>query len=360
MNIYHLISNKVWGGGEQYVLELAKKQREKGHYVEIVCRRRPEVILPFNHAEFSISTLPLKGITDFDSATRLGRVIKGRNNVIIHVHNFKDAFTACMARKFSENKDVRIVLTRHLVKKGKTGMIYNALYKDIDKIIFVSELAKDTFLKNNPKIDPNKIEVVHNSVQEITLNPQNLHKDFNIDSDKLILMYHGRISPEKGVDVLLKAVSQLDPKMYHLIVAGTGDPDFVGELQSIVRSNRLENNVTFPGFLNNPQDYIKGCDIGVLPSLCRESFGLSNLEYMMNGKPLIASNNGAQKEYMENGKEGILIAPENPYSLAAAINFLLTNPEARKEMGDAAKIKFENDLSYDRFYNKISKIYNEL
>ena len=47
MNIYHLVSNKVWGGGEQYVLDLACRQRDAGHYVEIVCRNEPEVIAPF-------------------------------------------------------------------------------------------------------------------------------------------------------------------------------------------------------------------------------------------------------------------------------------------------------------------------
>ena len=83
MNIYHLVSNKVWGGGEQYVLDLACRQRDAGHYVEIVCRNEPEVIAPFRAKEFPISTLPLKGLTDLDSGVRLARMVKKRRNTVI-------------------------------------------------------------------------------------------------------------------------------------------------------------------------------------------------------------------------------------------------------------------------------------
>lgn len=360
MNIYHLVSQKVWCGCTQYTYDLSCRQREDGHYVEIVCRRKPEIITPFHHAEFPISTLPLKGITDIDSAMRLARVIKRRKDVIIHAHSFKDAFTACLARKLSENKNVRVVVTRHLLKKAKSGVIYNTLYNDIDKIVFVSQKAKDSFLLSKPKIDSSKLSVIYNSVRNYMEQPVDLHAMYNVPKGATILMYLGRLLPEKGVEVLIKALCQLDAKKYFLVLAGNGEKHFMEKLHSLVSSNRIDNNVAFAGFVDNPQNYIAGCDVGITPSVHAESFGITNLEYMSQGKPIITSDNGGQGEYITHEKEGILTEPGNPYLLAASINDMLTNPTKRKNMGKAAAKKFEEELSYEIFYQQMSQIYKEL
>ncbi len=363
MNIYHIISNNVWGGGEQYVFDLTSQLIKDGEYVEIISRDKPDITSRFRWLEVPISTLPLNGLSDWDSAVRMARVIKKRKNVIIHVHNFKSAFTACIARKISENPDVKIVLTRHLVKRGKRGILYNRLYKDIDKIIFVSKLAKDKFLSTNPRIDHTKLEVIHNSIlpgQNVDNYKFDLRQRFNIPTDKVLLMFHGRIVPEKGVDTLLKAVSQLDRRRFHLIIAGAGTPQYINELHNIVTSNSLDKNVTFIGYVDTIHPLIAQSDIGVLPTTAQEAFGLANLEYMMHAKPQVCSNNGAQVEYLEDTVNGLLVPPSNPFSLAEAIQKLLDSPELRIQMGKNAEETFNSKMSYPHFYNKIQNIYKSL
>ena len=120
-NVFQLVSNKVWGGIEQYAYDLSSELKKNGNYVEIVCRKYEPTINHFRQLELPISILPLKGMTDFDSPVRFARLIK-RNKNIVHVHNFKDAATAILARHISENNRTRIVLTRHFVKKAKGGM----------------------------------------------------------------------------------------------------------------------------------------------------------------------------------------------------------------------------------------------
>ena len=361
MNIYHLVSNKVWGGGEQYVLDLACRQRDAGHYVEIVCRNEPEVIAPFRAKEFPISTLPLKGLTDLDSGVRLARMVKKRRNTVIHVHNFKNAFTASVARSLSENQGLKIVMTRHLVKRGKNSIVYRKLYKEVDRIVFVSNLTREVFLSTNPKIDRSKLSVVHNSVLPTpTTEAVDLHSRFGIAPEKAIILFHGRISPEKGIDVLLRAVSQLPREKYHLLIFGEGKKHVMKKLREIIVSNNIGECVTFAGYQTDIQPFVRSCDIAVQPSVMQESLGLANLESMMWSRAVVTTNNGAQPEYIVAGRDGILVDPGNPYALADALSRLIASPELRRELGEAAKKRFETDFAYPRFFDAISNIYNHL
>ncbi len=361
-NVFQLVSNKVWGGIEQYAYDLSSELKKNGNYVEIVCRKYEPTINHFRQLELPISILPLKGMTDFDSPVRFARLIK-RNKNIVHVHNFKDAATAILARHISENNRTRIVLTRHFVKKAKGGMIYRKLYKELDKIIFVSELAKDEFLISNPKIDPDKLVVIHDSVRKHDISNSdvpNLREKYNIDPSKVILMFHGRICKEKGFENLLKAISQLPKDSFHLFVIGEGEQRYVSQQKAFIVANQLIANITFLGFQRYVQSFIRQCDVGVLPSVYREPFGLTNLEYMMWGKPHIASDNGAQKEYIINGQTGILVTPDDFHLLTDAISSLIKSRELRDKIGTAAQKYFEDNLSYRHFYEHIDSVYDEV
>ena len=81
---------------------------------------------------------------------------------------------------------------------------------------------------------------------------------------------------------------------------------------------------------------------------------------MMEGKPHITSNNGAQTEYIRDGRNAIFVEPGNHFALAAAINHLIDDPKARQRIGNQAKIDFDSDLNYDIFYDKITRLYNDL
>ena len=113
INIFHVVSNKYWGGPEEYAYEMVSKLRnDQRYYAEVVCKKNEPVLLHFRRLEIPISILPLKGMTDIDSPTRLARLLRKGHN-IVHVHTFKDAFTAVMARRISENRNTRVIMTIH-------------------------------------------------------------------------------------------------------------------------------------------------------------------------------------------------------------------------------------------------------
>ena len=347
MKIIHLVSNKVWGGGELYVLDLATAFAAKGDEVTIVSRDIDVVTRRFKETGLPVTTMALKGAIDIASPFKLARIIGKEQPAIIHVHNFKDATTALHARTLSRNKNVRIVMTRHLVKAAKRKSIYNKL----DAMIFVSHLAKNEFMSTSPVIDATKVHVIHNSIKHKTVTAE------NTPNKGLTLMFHGRLSPEKGIDTLLQAYAMAALPNARLIIAGSGNDEYVKELHNMAEKAGIAQQISWLGHVTDIHPLIEKADIGVCPSRVREAGSLSVLEYMSHGKPVVASNNGSQPEYITNGKSGLLVAPDDIEALAAAMK-ALADAGQRSAIGKAARRTFEEQLAFPVFIKKIEKVYN--
>ena len=362
INVFHIVSNKNWGGPEEYAYEMVSRLRhDPRFYAEVVCKKNEPVLFHFRRLEIPISILPLKGMTDIDSPTRLARLLrKGRN--IVHVHTFKDAFAAVMARRISENRNTRVVLTVHGVCRPKTNYIYRKLYRSIDKIVFVSQRAYDEWMEHAKKFSKNRVCIIRDSVIDnpLATPAPNLRQKLGIAPDKALIMFHGRLTPEKGIGVLLEAATQLDKSKYHLALIGEGKRKYLTQLKSFIVENQLVQNVSLVGFQEDMAHIIQQCDLGVLPSVEPEALGIANLEYMMQGKPHITTNNGAQTEYVTDQSNAMLVPPNDVEALVTAMKRLLDDPDLRQQMGRQAKQDFDQTLNYDIFYDKMTTLYHEL
>ena len=362
INVFHIVSNKHWTGAEQYTYDLVDRLRnDKDFYVEVVCRKHPVVLKQYRRLEIPISILPLKGVTDIDSPVRFARLLrKGKN--IIHVHSFKDAFMAVMARRISENRDTRVVVSVHGVYKPKKNYMYTKLYKSIDCFVFSSEMARDAFLGKAKKQYADRGVVLRDSVcdSQIGTTVPDLRRELGLNSQQSLIMYHGKLAHEKGIEVLLGALTHVDKSKYHLAIIGEGQPKYKAKIKGFIVAAGMVNNVTLLGFRDNILEYLRQADFGVLPSIQPEALGISNLEYMMAGKAHICSNNGAQPEYVNDGVNGLLVPPGDERALTTAINTMLNDTASRSRMGTQAQRDFQEKLDYPTFYNKMTDLYRSL
>ncbi len=362
INVFHIVSNKHWTGAEQYTYDLVERLRnDKDFYVEVVCRKHPVVLKQYRRLEIPISILPLKGVTDIDSPVRFARLLrKGKN--IIHVHSFKDAFMAVMARRISENRDTRVVVSVHGVYKPKKNYMYTKLYKSIDCFVFSSEMARDAFLGKAKKQYADRGVVLRDSVcdSQIGTTVPDLRRELGLNSQQSLIMYHGKLAHEKGIEVLLGALTHVDKSKYHLAIIGEGQPKYKAKIKGFIVAAGMVNNVTLLGFRDNILEYLRQADFGVLPSIQPEALGISNLEYMMAGKAHICSNNGAQPEYVNDGVNGLLVPPGDERALTTAINTMLNDTASRSRMGTQAQRDFQEKLDYPTFYNKMTDLYRSL
>ncbi len=362
INVFHIVSNKHWTGAEQYTYDLVERLRnDPDFYAEVVCRKHPNVLKQYRRLEIPISILPLKGVTDIDSPVRFARLLrKGKN--IIHVHSFKDAFMAVMARRISENRDTRVIVSVHGVYKPKNNYMYNKLYKSIDGFVFSSQMARDAFLGKAKKQYADRAVVIRDSVCDSQLGTAvpDLRRELGLDSHQALIMYHGKLTPEKGIEALLGALTHVDKTKYHLAIIGEGQPKYKAKIKGFIVAAGMVNNVTLLGFRDNILEYLRQADFGVLPSIQPEALGISNLEYMMAGKAHICSNNGAQPEYVHDGVNGLLVPPGDEQALLTAINQLINDTAGRSRMGTQAQKDFQDNLDYPTFYHKMTDLYRRL
>jgi glycosyltransferase involved in cell wall biosynthesis len=356
--VLQIFASPQWGGGEQYVFDLSRNLLNLDYKIIFVSRKSPDIAGKLAEIGANATWLPMKFLFDIWSIWKLAQIVDRQSVDVVHTHIFKDAFIGLFASKFSRRKP-RVVLTRHLVKKAKTGWLYRWLYKRIDKIVFVSHLAQGEFLSSSPSIAASKMEVVHNSVppvgdDEVAIN---LREKYGIDKHTTLLAFVGRIVPEKGIEVLIEALRSLSHLDFCLLVAGKGQVAYEEGLKQRVGAYGLAEKVIFVGFVNQVGAFIRETDIGVLPSICRESFGLTVIEFMQAGKPVVATNNGAQVELIEDGRNGILVSPEDVVALKDVIIRLVENPGDRFDLGGNARNTFIEKFAYDVFLEKMTCLY---
>ena len=159
----------------------------------------------------------------------------------------------------------------------------------------------------------------------------------------------GRISPEKGLDVLLDAARRTG-----LPVQIVGDPSFMPGL-----ADRAPANVRFVGKLDRAgmHDFLARARMLVVPSIWWEAFGIVAAEAMSRELPVIASNTGGLAEVVDHNRTGLLVPPNESLALGNAMKELWNDPARCRAMGLAGRAKAERYYSTDAFYHSLMAAY---
>lgn len=360
MNIIQIFASPVWGGGEQYIYDLAVASTSHRHAVTFFSRKSSVIAQRVAGIDGEYYQLPFKGIIDFYSVIRLSKYLKSHPTDIIHIHCFKEMFTVILAKRISGSK-AKIVLTRHLIKKGKNNPLYLWTYRHINRIVFVSRLGEQTFLGSVPGFPKERSIVVHNSIPsyiEPIVKSETLRERFHIAKECPLIVFVGRVVPAKGILQLIAALGKLHHLNFFSVIIGKGQDDFIERLKALVASEGLADKVAFLGHSDKVRALIADADIGVAPSLCQEAFGLTAIEFMQAGKCIVTTDNGAQVEFIKHGSNGWLVAPGDVDALSQALSTLISDSETRNRLGDQAKKYFQEELTYDKFYEAIMRVYS--
>lgn len=358
--VVQVFASAGWGGGEQYVYDLAERLQREGYGVQLVSRESEVIRRKTASLGCPLVQFPLRSRFGLRSILKMKRLIESVEADIVHTHQFKDTFIALFARALSDRKP-KVILTRHLVRPAKRNFFYSYLYRRTDRIVFVSELARRVFLSSSPKIAARSVTVIHNSIPPCRLQTGGvvLRQRYGIPPDTVVVAYAGRLHPEKGVKVLLDAAALLKSEDFVLLVAGQGEPVYEQRLRDRAKALGLDGKVVFTGFLDDVPQFMRQVDIGVVPTVGQEAFGLTVLEFMQAGRAVITTDNGAQPEFVASGTDGILIPPSDAEALAAALRGLIRNRELRELLGAAARKKAEEALSYEHFFREITAVYRD-
>lgn len=190
-----------------------------------------------------------------------------------------------------------------------------------------------------------------------------IRKKYNIEDQNIVFLYSGRMVPEKGCLELVKAFASsriLSEKAVLLLAGGvtygeTGQSEYFSQIKQI---SELNSNIILTGYIDYSEisDLYIAADVGVVPTICEEAFGLCVVENMASGNPVIATNSGALP-YIIGKDMGIIVNRDNDLveSLKDSMNVLAIESETRENM---AKKAFYESNKYDK--SEYCKKFNEL
>jgi glycosyltransferase involved in cell wall biosynthesis len=188
---------------------------------------------------------------------------------------------------------------------------------------------------------------------------QQLHALYKIPSETPILLFLSRIHPKKRPELLLQVLYQLSLHALdcHLILAGSGDEQYLEELTDLVDSLGLTSRVTFTGFVTGADKtlLLQGADLFVLPSYA-ENFGVAVAEAMAAGLPVVVTPGVQISPDIADSQAGLVIEGELD-TLVAGIVQLLHAPEERRRLGDNGQRLAQERYSWGAIAQTLSNIY---
>ncbi len=303
---------------------------------------------------------------------------------IIHIHNFSQFVPIIKAF----NPRSKIVLQMHCewLSQLNPAMIRQRLEKT-SIIIGVSEHITGSVRASFPEF-ADRCVTLYNGIDTSFFAGSTKQIDSGVNRRQTILSV-GRLSPEKGVHVLIEAfckiaVTQPDaelvlvgspsPTAYEFVVLLAKDTkvkelgifyhgkmkrsDYIARLHEIV-PDELRNRIRFEGEITQGEitERYHGADVFAFPSVWDEPFGIPVIEAMASGVPVVATQSGAIPEIIENGKTGLLVRRAHAQDLADGILQILRNPELSSSFRNSARVAVQERFSWDNIAKQLKGIY---
>lgn len=364
----------VFAGTERHVFDLACALRDLNGEVEVrvACPVPSPLSARCSESAIRVLDVPKRGFIDWHAVRVLRRQLKHKHIDIIHAHNGRTALAGAMAVLGARRG--KLMTTQHFLSPNRTaqsgiraklfGAAHGWVGQKSGANIAISQAVCDAMIARGE--DTDKITVVRNGIPDIA--HRVLHRvldDAKTIREKLqmgdapFVFCAARLETEKDVASLIaamKSVVEIIPKA-QCLVAGEGT--LRDELQTKIDAMKLHNNVRLLGFRDDVLALMRACDVFVLPSLA-EPFGLVLIEAMALSKPVIATEEGGPREIVHDGESGFLVAPASPPELSDAILKLLGDENARAQMGEKSRARYEKLFTASRMAQEIAAVYRNV
>ena len=366
----------TFGGSGIVATELGKALSKKGHEIHFITYSEPvrlgELRKNIFYHEVRTSDYPLFKFTPYEQVltSKLVDVVKFERLELLHVHYaIPHASAAYMAQQILKDQGVEIpfVTTLHgtditLVGKDPSfEPVINFSINKSNRVTAVSEnLKKETFelfdIKNNIEVIPNFI-----CLKEYKMDNNDYYKKRFAPNNEKVICHVSNFRKVKRIEDVIIAFEGISKEMdVKLLLVGDGPER--ARLEQISRNSKFSKNIFFLGSLKSTKEVLNISDLFILPS-SKESFGLSALEAMACGVPVIASDSGGIPEVISHGKSGLLNSVGDTYQMTKNALKLLSNDsllESFKTNAYQQAMKFDIEVilpKYESLYKKCIKDY---
>jgi glycosyltransferase involved in cell wall biosynthesis len=241
-----------------------------------------------------------------------------------------------------EVRSVRDIVSRLIGKRVRRMLSSRVPPHLCDNTICVSNAVRDSLIRDY-RFPPQKMVTIHNGVSLSTFGPSGgegsaVRAEMGIHSDEFVLVCAARLSGEKGIDILILAVSELLRRNISCKCIIVGEGNRKESLSEQILQLGLAGHVFMVGFQSDVRPYLLAANAFVLTSH-KEGLPFAVLEAMACGLPSIVTNVGGSAEAVAHNVTGLVVQPGSSTEVAEAVSYLVTHPEERARMSRAARLR---------------------
>lgn len=366
----------VYGGAGVHVEFLARELRDLVD-LEVHCWGEGRAVGVLRHRPWSALDTSNDALRTFSVDLAMAAGLEGRE--LVHSHTWYANLGGHLAKLLY---GIPHVMTAHSLeplrpwKAEQLGGGYalsswaeRTAIEAADAVIAVSGAMREDILGCYPALAPGRVHVVHNGIDTTLYRPDHrtdVLTRFGLDADRPYVLFVGRITRQKGVPHLLRAIRHIDPAAQVVLCAGAPDtPEIDQEFRDLYQelSGVREGVHWIPQMLPRPEviQLLTHAAVFVCPSVY-EPLGIVNLEAMACGTPVVASQVGGIPEVVDDGKTGLLVPLDDDFEagLAHALDSVIGDPEAARRMGEAGRERAVGEFGWDAVARRTAGLYGEI
>ncbi|MCO5976673.1 glycosyltransferase family 4 protein [Ideonella oryzae] len=359
MRIIHIETGKDWRGAQVQVLHTAAGQQALGHEVHLVCPPGSALAQRGKDAGLTVHHRRCRAALFGYDVLQMAALMRRIRPHIVHLHSSHAHNVGGMAAWIS--RVPAVVLSRRM-DTPITVWHHKLKYRfGYDTIIAISQSVKKVLV--NAGISEEKISVVRSAIDyswwSRSGERDRIRHEFGYQDSDTVVAVIAAIEPRKGQELLIRALPRILERAPNVKVLLAGKDDIAQPERALASQLGLTDKVTFAGFRPDVKDVIAAADIISAPSYL-EGLGVSIMEAMACGKPVVATTAGGIPESVVDGETGILFEPGDTAGLANAIIRLAVDDSLRSSMGQKGQARAKHSFSVDSLISQTLEIYGAL
>lgn len=281
---------------------------------------------------------------------------------VVYIHGYRELLLVNIALRLALRQEKpKIIWHCHGVGNERPPLLLVKMANDCCHIIAISQDAARRL--NEIGVNPSLVSVIYNALSEGPKDskavPDSSSLPVKATDHFVVILPASSIRMVKGLSIAVQALKEL-PSQIHLWITGdTSDPigrNYVRELDGLINEMGVVDRVHFIGRRNDIYLIMREADLVLVPSLCREGFGLVAAEAMLLEKPVIVSNRGALPEVLGSTDCGWIFDPDVAGDLQRCILEIMLNPTQVKDKVRNGKMRAEELFAYKRWVSEVASV----
>jgi glycosyltransferase involved in cell wall biosynthesis len=361
LRILHLDSERGWSGGQTQVYLLLGHLIRRGYANTVVSPQGGALLERCRSDGLQTYGVRMRHYADALSVVRLAWIFRRHSPDVIHMHSSTAHFLGVFARRLALSP-AAAVFTRRMDYRLRRAPLMRLPYLHLtDRVVAISQGVRRALVDSG--VPDRHIEVIRSSVDVDHFRPVHGMRaergPLGISEAAPLLGVVAGLIPRKGHRYLFEAMPRILKGLPDAVLLVVGEGPLRGDLERLAMTLGISKSVRFAGRIEDVRFALACLDVLVLPSVA-EGLGVSLLEGLAMGLPLVGSSVGGIPDVVRDDVTGYLVPPREPAALAGRILTILADPGLRLRMGKAGRRLAEAEFSREAMGLRYEALYREL